>query len=1190
MAKSFVFNPFTGNFDEISQITIGTAGSTPNTSGASISADQQLTLQPADGTNPGILSTGAQTIAGDKTFSGAIGASNLSGTNTGDQTITLTGAVTGSGTGSFVTTYALQTTEDIYVDKGRSDTYTETGSVLYPYKTIQAAINAIQAAADNTNSKPYQIVIAAGAYSEALTMSGANLVNIVMTGLGAVTITSLTCTVANTWDVFSVSGVSISTMTCTGASDAGTPWGIGSEFRSCVFGDVTFTNISTAYIKESTIAGNLVVTNVIGSGFQRGQITGTTTVTYDAGAPKPSGISFTFLVLEGALTVGDITVGAGAFVQPRIGCRIGLPGGNVAVAGNFTSYTSFIRASITVASTGTFVNAGSFYDPATLSVAGGGTFTNSTFAEVVRNVPAGNLAATNVQSALNELQTDVDTRATSAALTAHISDATDAHAASAITNTPAGNLAATEVQAALNELQTDVDTRATSAALTAHISDATDAHAASAITNTPSGNLAATEVQAALNELQTDVDTRTAKATLTTKGDLYVATGAGTVVRQGVGTNTQMIVADSAQTNGIKYVNAPQGVKNYIVVNADLEQGSTTGYSLGTATLTNAFPSGAPTFGSGASGNLSLSSISSGQLAGTYSLGYTSSAATTAGNFVATDAFAVDLEGQAKVMQFKIAYSAVTNPTNGNFSGTSSNSFGVAIYDVTNSAWIQPAGVFNIIQNSGVGFATGTFQTSSNGTSYRLVFFNANATSGAITLYLDDFFVGPQAIVAGAAVSDWKSVTITPAAGFGTVTNGVYFARRVGDSLQVRGYFKCGTVAGSAAAFDISGYSVDTAKIQATVKANLGTWETMASGAAYGSGNRVGPVFWNSGTSTFNLSGSGGTDTFGVTNVSSLATTGDGVSFDFSFPVVGWSSNSDQSADTDTRVVAASYYGSAATSITSGAVTFIDFPTKTGDTHGAVLGAGSGHVTTTNTGWRYIVPVTGWYDISAVIVQTATSQSTSQYLVTYLYVNGVQVRSLDATYGNGTGQYFRTSGAVPAYPLNAGDRVEIALLQNIGTITTYNSNEMSVGIRRLSGPATIAASESVTAGYYMSANAGSSTSQPANFDTKLYDSHNAVTASAAGTGTWKFTAPISGVYKFSGPCFLTTGASPNALMYKNGTVFQTAGSIQTNGTFSCGIKLLAGEYVDLRLSSSLTLSGGAAGTSNSSIFIERIGN
>lgn len=86
-------------------VTLAAVGSSPNGNGASLSG-QQLTLQPADGTNPGVLTSGAQTIGGAKTFSGAISASNLSGTNTGDQTITLTGDVTGSGTGSFSATIA----------------------------------------------------------------------------------------------------------------------------------------------------------------------------------------------------------------------------------------------------------------------------------------------------------------------------------------------------------------------------------------------------------------------------------------------------------------------------------------------------------------------------------------------------------------------------------------------------------------------------------------------------------------------------------------------------------------------------------------------------------------------------------------------------------------------------------------------------------------------------------------------------------------------------------------------------------------------------------------------------------------------------------------------------------------------------------------------------------------------------
>ena len=89
----------------------------------------------------------------------------------------------------------------------------------------------------------------------------------------------------------------------------------------------------------------------------------------------------------------------------------------------------------------------------------------------------------------------------------------DAHPASSITNTPAGNIAATTVQAAINEL--DSEKVAANAAITGSTktkitydpkglvkagSDAT----ASDIVNTPAGNISATTVQAAINELDSE--------------------------------------------------------------------------------------------------------------------------------------------------------------------------------------------------------------------------------------------------------------------------------------------------------------------------------------------------------------------------------------------------------------------------------------------------------------------------------------------------------------------------------------------------------------------------------------------------------------------------------------------------------------------------------------------------------------
>lgn len=62
---------------------------------------------------------------------------------------------------------------------------------------------------------------------------------------------------------------------------------------------------------------------------------------------------------------------------------------------------------------------------------------------------------------LSNVTSDIQTQFTSASsdLTAHLNDTIDAHDASAISNVPSGNLAATDLQGAVNELQSDINTR-----------------------------------------------------------------------------------------------------------------------------------------------------------------------------------------------------------------------------------------------------------------------------------------------------------------------------------------------------------------------------------------------------------------------------------------------------------------------------------------------------------------------------------------------------------------------------------------------------------------------------------------------------------------------------------------------------------------------------------------------------------
>jgi hypothetical protein len=98
------------------------------------------------------------------------------------------------------------------------------------------------------------------------------------------------------------------------------------------------------------------------------------------------------------------------------------------------------------------------------------------------------LTATDVQAAFAEHQTEIEDAQADAAqalsnsssaqtdVNNHIADTSDAHDASAISNVPAGNLAATDVQGALNELQTDIDSRALTSDLTTHTGASTDVH------------------------------------------------------------------------------------------------------------------------------------------------------------------------------------------------------------------------------------------------------------------------------------------------------------------------------------------------------------------------------------------------------------------------------------------------------------------------------------------------------------------------------------------------------------------------------------------------------------------------------------------------------------------------------------------------------------------------------------------
>jgi hypothetical protein len=89
----------------VAQLLAASGGGTVTS--VSVSGSNGITSSGSPITSTGTIALGLGAITPTSVVaSGAVSGSNLSGTNTGDQTITLTGDVTGSGTGSFASTIA----------------------------------------------------------------------------------------------------------------------------------------------------------------------------------------------------------------------------------------------------------------------------------------------------------------------------------------------------------------------------------------------------------------------------------------------------------------------------------------------------------------------------------------------------------------------------------------------------------------------------------------------------------------------------------------------------------------------------------------------------------------------------------------------------------------------------------------------------------------------------------------------------------------------------------------------------------------------------------------------------------------------------------------------------------------------------------------------------------------------------
>ena len=698
---------------------------------------------------------------------------------------------------------------------------------------------------------------------------------------------------------------------------------------------------------------------------------------------------------------------------------------------------------------------------------------------------------------------------------------------------------------------------------------------------------------------------------------------AGNQIR--TGTNSSVTMASNAvysftydSTTGYWYLTGGTGSssggtgKNYLSAivtsqsttpntgNGNFELGSTTGFSLFNTTLTGVIPTG--TISSGASSVNSFAQTGSGtQIAGNYSL-YFGSNAFTAGQGFISDPFYIDTEDQAKVLTTKFYYKVNSGATNGNFSGTSSNTIAVYIYDVTNSAWIQPAGVYGITQSSGVGILTATFQTTSNSTQYRVAVLAINSTSGPLTFVIDDISVGPQTAPIGAPVTSWQSYTLVPGGSTtaptkGTVTYDNAQWRRVGDTMEIQ-YTYTQSTAGTAGSgtylFPLpSGYTIDTTKV------NLPTSTTalIYGGSTVGSGWVATTAASNSNYTTIldvavwnstNLAANAQTSTSPIqafplssTSGNNFSVAGLQITFFARVPIAGWSSNVQMSNDTDTRVVAAVVSGTSTSIPGTSSNTVIIPTTVVNDTHGA-FNATTG---------IYTVPVSGYYQVNMVLTLSMNSAGNSGAGI--LFYNGSSLIQLGRFYVASNAPQGNAGGSAIVY-CKAGDT--LGFYSNANTTNTPIAYYAS--INRLSGPSVIAATESINMRYLDTSGGSIGTSAGIyKFQTKDFDTHGAYSSS-----TGLYTVPVSGKYLIASTLTATATAYPAGgslviYVYHNGTFAGLLGqsilststtlTLVTNG--STIINCLAGDTLALYASSSTATSGNTV-AGNNHLSITRVGN
>jgi hypothetical protein len=252
---------------------------------------------------------------------------------------------------------------------------------------------------------------------------------------------------------------------------------------------------------------------------------------------------------------------------------------------------------------------------------------------------------------------------------------------------------------------------------------------------------------------------------LTTKGDIIVATGNATLVRQGVGTNNQVLMADSAQADGVKYANE---------ATATLTTTGDTLYASGANTLARlaigstsqvlTVSGGVPTWATPAAGG-GMTLLSTTSMAGSS----TTTVSSISQSYKKLVVYVRDFYPSGATAQMSLYFNGFNSSSN--YFGGQWGARGSSAFNVTgmsnNSGFNLTAGFSNYLYNNNTdNFLVLTIEDYANTTTKKPVSWQINAPNDAATL-VNAFGIGHSVNVNDSAISSISFNTND-----GTWTNG----------------------------------------------------------------------------------------------------------------------------------------------------------------------------------------------------------------------------------------------------------------------------------------------------------------------------------------------------------------------------------------------------------------------------------